>query len=67
VTPFLEWVRPCFLLGLPMAPLLVMWFWLVLPRCSESVREGVGCHFEVPADLRDRDEVLLPDLPDRAP
>ena len=69
VTPFLEWVRPCFL-GLPMEPVVVMWLLLLLilpPRCSESPRELVGCHFEAPADLRGRDEVLLPDLPDLVP
>lgn len=63
MTPFLEWVSPCFL-GLPTAPSLVMW--LVLPSCSESLRECVDCHLELPADLRDREEVL-PDLPDLAP
>lgn len=67
VTPFLEWVRPCFL-GLPMEPVLVMWLGLVvLPLpCSESLRECVDCHLELPADLRDR-EALVPDLPDLAP
>jgi len=64
VTPFLEWVRPCFL-GFPTPPLLVMR--LVLPRCSESSpRECVNCHLELPADRRDREEVLL-GLPDLAP
>jgi hypothetical protein len=74
VTPFLEWVRPCFL-GLPMEPVVVMWLLLLLRlvlllplRCSVSLRECVDCHFEVPADLRGREEVLLlPDLPDLVP
>jgi hypothetical protein len=47
---------------------VVMWLGLALPlSCSESLRECVGCHFEVPADLRGREEVLFPDLLDLVP
>jgi len=48
--------------------LLVLLALPLLPCSEDSLRECVGCHLELPADLRDREEVLLlPVLPDLAP
>lgn len=71
-TPFLERVRPCLrawglvvVEGLPMAPVLVMWFAFALsapPWLSETLRECAGCHLELLLDLRGR-VLRLPVLP----
>ena len=77
-TPARECVRPCLRLvlllvvvvGLPMAPVGVMWLLLPLPvdfadgappTVSETVRECAGCHLELAWEgfLRGREGVLL--------